>query len=87
MPYFNQVCHLSALIHQPLLWVRLPLASATLDSDGDGNEEPLSLEGLVTGMTRHINVAHNNEKKEVTKVIPANADFKYQVLSIINTCA
>ena len=40
-----------------------------------------------SGMTRHINVAHNNEKKEVTKVIPANADFKYQVLSIINTCA
>ena len=39
-----------------------------------------------SGMTRHINVAHNNEKKEVTKVIPANADFKYQVLSIINTC-
>ena len=24
-----------------------------------------------SGMTRHINVAHKNEKKEVTKVIPA----------------
>ena len=44
------VTYLSTSLHQSLLWVPLPLALATLDSDDDGDEEQLNLKDLVTGL-------------------------------------